>query len=148
MTTATQTAPQTGHAADNGEFVPPLHNGDHLDSAEFERRYRAMPHVNKAELIEGIVFMPSPVSHDNHSRPHGRLMACLGVYLFHTPGIDLGDNATVRLDMGNVPQPDVLLMILPERGAVLPGLHDRLRQEVPAGQLPLRIGHRHPLASR
>ncbi len=31
--------------------VPPLENGDRLTRAEFERRYEAMPHVKKAELI-------------------------------------------------------------------------------------------------
>ena len=48
----------------------PLENGDRLARPEFERRYHAMPHVNKAELIEGIVYMPSPVSHEQHGRPH------------------------------------------------------------------------------
>jgi len=31
---------------------PPLASGDRLTRAEFERRYHAMPHVNKAELID------------------------------------------------------------------------------------------------
>src|SRR4051812_13280510 len=43
----------------------PLENGDHLTRAEFERRYEAMPNV-KAELIEGVVFMASPVRHHKH----------------------------------------------------------------------------------
>ncbi|MCU0875926.1 MAG: hypothetical protein MUE50_26660 [Pirellulaceae bacterium] len=43
------------------EDVPELHAGDRLTRAEFERRYTAMPHVKKAELIEGVVYMPSPV---------------------------------------------------------------------------------------
>src|SRR5262245_17111719 len=43
------------------EAVPPLENGDRLTRAEFERRYRAMPHLKKAELIEGVVYIPSPV---------------------------------------------------------------------------------------
>jgi hypothetical protein len=37
--------------------VPPLQNGDHLTFHEFERRYEAMPHVKKAELIQGVVFL-------------------------------------------------------------------------------------------
>jgi hypothetical protein len=44
-------------------YIPPLENGDRLSRAEFERRYNAMPHLKKAELIEGIVYMPSPVRH-------------------------------------------------------------------------------------
>jgi hypothetical protein len=40
--------------------IPPLENGDRLTRREFERRYNAMPDVKKAELIEGVVYMPSP----------------------------------------------------------------------------------------
>ena len=43
------------------ELVPELENGDRLTRAEFERRYEAMPEVKKAELIEGVVYNPSPV---------------------------------------------------------------------------------------
>ncbi len=90
--------------------------GDRLTRAEFERRYSAMPGVKKAELVEGVVYMPSPVSHQNHSRPHSMLMAWLGHYWAATPGVDVGDNAAVRLDLENEPQPDALLRILPNCG--------------------------------
>ena len=46
-------------------WIPPLENGDFLTRAEFERRYSAMPHLEKAELIEGVVYMPSPLSVDH-----------------------------------------------------------------------------------
>ena len=61
--------------------VPPpsLENGDRLSRHEFERRYRAMPHVKKAELVEGAVTMPSPVHQRSHSRPHSRYPNLLGV---------------------------------------------------------------------
>lgn len=62
--------------------IPPLQAGDRLTRAEFERRYRAMPHVRKAELIEGVVYMPSPVSNEGHASPHVRLSTLLGVYWF------------------------------------------------------------------
>ena len=45
---------------DRGD-IPSLENGDRLTRAEFERRYEAMPNLKKAELIEGVVYMPSPV---------------------------------------------------------------------------------------
>lgn len=35
--------------------IPPLEDRDLLTRVEFERRYAAMPHLKKAELIEGIV---------------------------------------------------------------------------------------------
>lgn len=41
-------------------IIPPLENGDRLSREEFERRYEAMPHVKKAELLEGVVHMGSP----------------------------------------------------------------------------------------
>jgi Uma2 family endonuclease len=89
----------------------PLENGDRLTRSEFERRYQAMPLVKKAELIEGVVYVPSPVRYTSHAKPHGFVMAWISVCAAATPGVDFGDNATVRLDMDNEPQPDVLLRI-------------------------------------
>ena len=91
--------------------VPPLENGDRLTQSEFERRYDAMPHLKKAELIEGIVYMASPLRITQHGNPHARIITWLGTYWSATPGIELGDNATVRLDADNEPQPDALLRI-------------------------------------
>ena len=96
--------------------VPELCTGDHLTRAEFERRYSAMPNVKKAELIEGVVYMPSPVTHKNHAHPHSMLVAWLVTYWSATPGTDIGDNGTVRLDWENEPQPDAMLRILPQCG--------------------------------
>jgi Uma2 family endonuclease len=91
--------------------VPPLEAGQRLTRAEFERRYDAMPHLKKAELIEGVVVMPSPVRIDHHGAPHGSLVLWLGTYRAHTPGVRLADNGTVRLDETNEPQPDATLWI-------------------------------------
>lgn len=96
--------------------IPPLENGDHLTREEFERRYDAMPGLKKAELIEGVVYMPSPVRHRRHGHPHTRLITWLGIYETDTPGVEAGDNGTIRLDLDNEPQPDVFLIILPECG--------------------------------
>ena len=91
----------------------PLENGDRLTRVEFESRYEAMPHVNKAELIEGRVYMASPLRFESHARPHALIMGWLATYYAATPGVQLADNATVLLDMDNEPQPDALLR-LPE----------------------------------
>jgi Uma2 family endonuclease len=96
--------------------LPPLENGDRLTRAEFERRYGAMPNVKKAELIEGIVYMASPLRFEPHAEPHGDLMTWLGTYKAFTPGVRLGDNPTVRLDLDNEPQPDAVLLIDPRAG--------------------------------
>ncbi len=96
--------------------IPPLENGDRLTRDEFERRYHAMPHLKKAELIEGVVHMPSPVRANRHGNPHYQLITWAGMYTTMTPGVYGFDNSTVRLDVHNEPQPDVALVIDPARG--------------------------------
>lgn len=96
--------------------IPPLENGDLLTRAEFERRYTAMPALKKAELIEGIVYMASPLRFEPHAEPHADLMGWLWTYKIATPGVRLGDNPTVRLDVDNEPQPDAVLLIDAQRG--------------------------------
>lgn len=91
--------------------IPRLENGDRLTRTEFERRYHAMPNQTKAELIEGIVYMASPLRITQHGEPHARIMLWLGFYQTFTPNLQLGDNSTVRLEADNEPQPDALLRI-------------------------------------
>jgi Uma2 family endonuclease len=90
--------------------IPPLESGDRLTRAEFERRYEATPEKFKAELIEGVVYVASPVR-VFHANPHFNLITWLGTYSVATPGVGGSDNATVRLDLDNEPQPDILLRI-------------------------------------
>ena len=87
-----------------------MENGDRLPRWEFERRYLARPDIKKAELIEGVVHMASPVR-ATHAEKHSDLLAWLRVYGASTPGVSVLDNATVRLDLDNEPQPDVLMRI-------------------------------------
>ena len=117
MTVSTsRTIPAAPTEARCNDGIPPLENGDRLTRAEFERRYDAMPGLKKAELIEGEVYMPSPVRHGRHSHPHTRLVAWLANYETDTPGVEAGDNGSVRLDLDNEPQPDGYLIVLPEHG--------------------------------
>src|SRR5262245_8818306 len=95
---------------------PPLETGDRLSREEFERRYKAMPDLKKAELIEGVVYVPSPVSLRRHGGPNADLVTWPGNYRANTPGVLTGDNTTARLDLANIPQPDALLLIDPEFG--------------------------------
>ena len=109
----------TGVLPDNKqspEQPHPLEPGDRLSRSEFERRYVAMPGLPKAELIEGIVYMPSPARFRRHGRPQAHLVTWLGVYESATPGVEAGDNSTTRLDMDNEPQPDAVLLIDPACG--------------------------------
>ncbi len=107
---------RTGSSSDSFLDIPSLQDGDRLTRAEFERRYQAMPELKKAELIEGVVHMGSPVSANGHAEPHFDLIGLLFLYRLHTPGVVGGDNATLRLDLDNEPQPDAYLRILPEFG--------------------------------
>ena len=91
--------------------LPILESGDHLSRAEFERLYKAMPQLKKAELIEGVVYVASSVRMQRHANPRGKIITWLGVYEAATIGVMLGDNPTVRLDFDNEPQPDALLRI-------------------------------------
>jgi Uma2 family endonuclease len=96
--------------------LPLLESGDHLTRDEFERRYDAMPDLKKAELIEGIVYMASPVRMIRHGRPHVHVSVWLGTYEAHTPGVLTGDNVSIRLVGDEMPQPDAVLMIERARG--------------------------------
>lgn len=93
------------------QSYPPLQSGDRLSRPEFERRYAADPQVKKAELIEGIVYVVSLLRHEQHGKPHSRVITWLGVYQAMTPEVDLSDAPTVRLDLENEPQPDAVLFI-------------------------------------
>lgn len=95
---------------------PPLEPGDRLSRAEFERRYEAHPEVKKAELVEGVVYMPSPVRSEQHGGPHFDIVTWLGLYRANTSGVKGSDNATVLLDFENEVQPDALLRIEPKYG--------------------------------
>ena len=94
--------------------LPPLENGDRLTRAEFERRYEAMPRLKKAELIEGVVYVGAPVRYTQHGQPNFMIDGWLAMYCAGTPGTGGAHNSTVRLDLDNEPQPDVLLRL--ERG--------------------------------
>jgi Uma2 family endonuclease len=89
--------------------VPPLVDGERLSREEFHRRYLAMPHVKKAELIEGVVYMPSPVSLVAHAHPHGLIGGGVAAYFAHTTGVSFGVEATLQLEGDNEVQPDMTL---------------------------------------
>lgn len=111
--------------------IPVLENGDRLTRAEFERRYEALPQLKKAELIEGVVHVPSPVRFRRHSGPHADLISWLVYYRAATPGVDAGDNSSVRLDLDNGLQPDAVLIVEPEYGGQAKISADDYLEEAP-----------------
>ncbi|MGK7888672.1 MAG: Uma2 family endonuclease [Leptolyngbyaceae cyanobacterium] len=117
MISQTQVNPPQPSAATQN--YPPLQSGDSPSETlrerpsrpEFERRYAAAPDIRKAELIEGVVYVASPLRHRQHGKPHSRVMGWLCIYQALTPGIDSSVEPTVRLDLENEPQPDAVLFI-------------------------------------
>ena len=109
-------APKARSGGKSNRYPSLLENGAHLSASEFLRRYEAMPEVQKAELINGIVYMASPVRVDQHGEPDSLLQTWLGTYAIATPGVKSATNSTTRLGSDDVPQPDGLLRILAEFG--------------------------------
>src|SRR5438128_2513215 len=106
-----------GHSHD----LPPLgalepqENGERLDQRTFHARYEAMPEGTRAELINGIVYMMSPLK-----RPHGRLQSLLNSWLGHyeaqTPGTEATSPQTLILTDEDEVEPDLMLLWKPEFG--------------------------------
>ncbi len=90
--------------------LPPLVNGQHLDQPAFHERYEAMPPETRAELVGGVVYMPSPMRLD-HGKPSRFVAGWLFQYETQTPGVEGADGATVKLDRKGEPQPDHLMLI-------------------------------------
>ncbi|MBA4182015.1 MAG: Uma2 family endonuclease [Anaerolinea sp.] len=89
--------------------VPPLESGDVMTRVEFHRRYSMHPEIKKAELIEGVVFVSSPLKAKGHGDEDLDMTAWLGAYRARTPGVRGSANATVILDNDNEVQPDISL---------------------------------------
>lgn len=103
------------HTADVQQRIPPLEAGDHLDQPTFHERYKAMPPAFRAELIGGVVIVPSPLS-PGHGFYHALVMGGLVNYWIATPGTRSGDNMTTILGETSEPQPDGALIIDPASG--------------------------------
>lgn len=90
---------------------PPLREGEHLTREEFIRRWEAMPDLKHAELLDGVVYMPSSVAYP-HNSFHYRIAHWLGHYEDATPGCEGGAEGTWLLAPDSAPQPDLSLRLL------------------------------------
>ncbi|MFI5461274.1 MAG: Uma2 family endonuclease [Isosphaerales bacterium] len=95
--------------------LPPLEAGQHLEQPTFHDRYEAMPPDTRAELVGGVVYMPSPLSGD-HGEEHSNVSGWLFHYRRFTPGVRSPNDTTVKLDPQGEPQPDCQLRIPAELG--------------------------------
>jgi hypothetical protein len=101
--------------AEEGPVASGLVEGIRLDQPTFHALYEATPPGFRAELIDGVVHMPSPVGR-SHGRSHRSVIVWLSYYEENTPGLESLDNATTILGWRSELQPDALLRILPEYG--------------------------------
>ncbi len=92
-----------------------LVEGQRLDQPTFHSLYEAMPSGTRAELINGVVLMSSPLG-PAHGRAHVPAIVWLSYYQENTPGVESLDNTSTALGLKSEPQPDALLRILPEYG--------------------------------
>jgi hypothetical protein len=90
-----------------------LVEGQRLDQPTFHALYEAMPPETRAELIDGVVYMPGPAGME-HGEAHVAVIVWLQYYAENTPGVRVMDNATAILGRKSEPQPDALLRIVPE----------------------------------
>ncbi len=95
-------------------LIPALRTGDRLSRQEFLRIWDGLPWLKNAELIDGVVYVASPVSR-SHWNLDIRLIGVLRQYAIHTPGCEAGNNGT-WLMLDSAPQPDAFLRISPSRG--------------------------------
>ena len=92
------------------EVLSPLVAGQRLDRATFHERYEAMPPDFRAELIGGVVYMPSPVGFEHGDRD-GDVVDWLGYYRRFTKGLRRPLNTTTQFGDYGEPQPDSQLLI-------------------------------------
>ena len=118
-------------------LTPPLCEGEQLPREEFMSRWEAMPDLKFAELIDGIVHMPSPLS-KVHGNCHARACHWLSQHAAVTPGCEVCSSVTWLMTKVSVPQPDLSLEILAENGG-----QSWMEGEYPGGapELIVEISH-------
>ena len=89
-----------------------LKNGDRMDREEFHRRYLECGDIQGIELIEGVVYMPMPISFTNHAEPQHFAQMWIGTYALRNPAVRASGPASVFLDNRNQPEPDAILFSL------------------------------------
>jgi Uma2 family endonuclease len=102
--------------AKNAPSISRLEPGERLSRPEFHRRYEQMPDLRRAELIEGMVFLESPVRYRAHGKPQSDILHWLNTYALATPGTVALGSVTLILDEKNELEPDAILFRAPESG--------------------------------
>ena len=110
MTLAIAKRPKSQLKASPAEAVFLLESGARMDQRTFHELYKQTPDGFKAELIEGTVYVASPVS-GWHGAPHATLVGWMVIYMDATPGVRVYNDATNILNADSEPQPDAALLL-------------------------------------
>lgn len=89
--------------------LPVLESGDRLTREEFHRRYEARPDLHRAELVDGVVYVPLPMRYAEHDRPAALCVGLLLIYAAPRPDVQNGANASLLIDDTTEVQPDAFL---------------------------------------
>jgi len=85
-----------------------FHNGDRMSLQEFFSVWEQIPNLKRAELIDGVVHLPSPVSYP-HAAYQGLLAFWLGAYAAAVDdSFEVLTEGSLQI-IGNSPQPDIAL---------------------------------------
>ncbi|SRR5579883_1249313 len=98
-----------------GKRLPPLENGDNLDQKTFHARYLAKPEDCRAELVGGIVYVPSPRK-VSHGKVQQLVVRWLDEYMDATQGTRALLNITQIPGPDSELEPDACLFIISECG--------------------------------
>lgn len=90
-----------------------LESGDRLSRTEFHRRFSLLPRIKKAELVQGVVYVPSPARWDSHGEPQAVMSTWAGNYALSNPGVRVGTDVTVMLSAHDEVMPDFVLLRVP-----------------------------------
>jgi Uma2 family endonuclease len=93
-----------------------LENGDVMSRQEFHRLYSECEDLERVELIEGVVYMPSPIRFQGHAEEQLLMLDWLSSYASKHPGVRCSPPGSVFLDDQNEPEPDAMLFrMTPDR---------------------------------
>jgi Uma2 family endonuclease len=93
------------------KLVPELENGAVMTREEFHAIYSQCEDLHRVELIEGVVYLPSPISLRQHGHPLMRISRWLDQYADRSPSLMAATPSTVFLDDRNEPEPDAMLIV-------------------------------------
>lgn len=87
----------------------PFENGDVMSREQFHRLYSACEGLERVELIEGVVYLPSPIRVKGHAEEQMLVLEWLAAYAAGKPSLRVSPPGSVFLDDDNEPEPDAML---------------------------------------